>query len=78
MESKIMQITDIIKDFSEMTEAELEEVIRNTRRSRTTAKAITLKKRPTKDTEKAKEDIEAALSKMKPEQLELLKKLMTM
>jgi hypothetical protein len=70
-----MKITDIIPDFSTMSDTDLENVIRQTRRSRTTKKEISLKARPTKDATKNKDSVTAAIEKMSPEQLELLKKL---
>jgi hypothetical protein len=72
-----MKLTDIIPDFSTMSQEKLEEVIRNTRRSRTTTKAVTLTKRPTKTAESNKKDVSSAIAKMSPEQLELLKKLLS-
>lgn len=69
-----MKITDIIPDFSNLSDAEVENLIRQTRKSRTTTKEITLSKRPTKEADKSGSDVAKQLKKLNPEQLALLKK----
>jgi hypothetical protein len=74
-----MNITDIIPDFSKLSDAEVEEVIRRGRTSRTTAKPVSLAKRPTKTAETAvkknKKDISKIVDGMNAEQLAMLAKL---
>lgn len=70
-----MNIKDIIPDFSKMSDEEIEGVIRGVRRSRTTAKAVTLTKRPAKEASKAKASVSSTLGKMTDDQKDLLKKL---
>ena len=72
-----MKITDIIPDFATLSDTQLEELIRSTRRSRTTSKQVTISKRPTKVADKSKDDVAKVLGSMNKEQLELLKKLFT-
>lgn len=69
-----MKITDIIPDFSNLSDAEVENLIRQTRKSRTTTKEVTLSKRPTKEADKSGSDVAKQLAKLNPEQLALLKK----
>lgn len=70
-----MRLEEIIPDFSKMSEEEIQELIRTTRRSRTTAKTVTLTKRPTKVAEKAKKTDADVLGNISAEQLSLLKKM---
>lgn len=70
-----MKLTDIIPDFSTMSSAEIEETIRGVRRSRTTVKAVSVTKRPTKTAAKEKKAVASELSNVSLEQLEMLKKL---
>lgn len=70
-----MDINDIIPDFSKLSQAEIEEVIRTTRRSRTTKKEVTLAKRPTKVAAKAKDKVASEVLNMSDDQMAMLKKL---
>ena len=69
-----MKITDIIPDFSTLSDTEVEDLIRRTRKSRTTTKEVTLSKRPTKEADKSGNDAAKQLAKLNPAQLALLKK----
>lgn len=71
-----MKIEDIVSDFGNMSDAELEELIKSTRTRRVTSKAVTVTKRPTKEKEQTKERAIAALENLGEEQLKLIQSLL--
>lgn len=70
-----MQITDIIPDFSKLSDEQIQEVIRGVRRSRTTVKEVSNVKRPAKKAAETVKATQSALSKLSANEMALLKQM---